>query len=339
MHAALATQLTFTLARFLRQNMTTVGLTALEAIRCFAKTLRRGLLGFHLRHVRLLIFFSPVHKHSTRIPVIPLVRRCRRVAGLFKACRSLLFGPEHHDHLFAFHQRVLLHHRIGGEILRNPRQEPPTDVLMHELTATVTQGHLGLITLGQEANDATQFDLVVRLFRTGTKFDFLNLNLLLLALRRVRLLVLFEQEFSEIHDPYDRRLRHRRDFNQVQGLRGCHLQRFRARHDSCLTSIRCDHTHRWCGDLLIAPYALRRCDTRSSKTRRPRLADSSHSKALGALSPQLPKSLPPRGRPARVCPSTSRSPATKRKGTRFSVCSRILKPSFSYLKSVSTRSP
>jgi hypothetical protein len=38
--------------------MTTVGLTALEAIRCFAKTLRRGLLGFHLRHVRLLIFLA-----------------------------------------------------------------------------------------------------------------------------------------------------------------------------------------------------------------------------------------------------------------------------------------
>jgi hypothetical protein len=38
--------------------MTTVGLTALEAIRCFAKTLRRGLLCFHLRHVRLLIFLA-----------------------------------------------------------------------------------------------------------------------------------------------------------------------------------------------------------------------------------------------------------------------------------------
>src|SRR5882757_5657592 len=55
-HAHFAAQLTLTLAGFLRQNMTTVGLTTLEAIRCFAKTLRRGLLGFHLRHVRLLIF-------------------------------------------------------------------------------------------------------------------------------------------------------------------------------------------------------------------------------------------------------------------------------------------
>jgi hypothetical protein len=49
--------------------MTTVGLTALEAIRCFAKTLRRGLLGFHLRHVRLLIF-CPVHKRYAEDPAI-----------------------------------------------------------------------------------------------------------------------------------------------------------------------------------------------------------------------------------------------------------------------------
>jgi hypothetical protein len=58
MNAHFAAQLPLTLAGFLRQNMTTVGLTALEAIRCFAKTLRRGLLCFHLRHVRLLIFLA-----------------------------------------------------------------------------------------------------------------------------------------------------------------------------------------------------------------------------------------------------------------------------------------
>src|ERR1700679_2159319 len=210
---------------------------------------------------------------------------------------------------------------------------------MHELTAAVTQSYLGLITLGQEANDATQFDLVVRLFRPGTKLYFLNLDLLLLTLRRVRLLVLFEQEFAEIHDSYHRRLRHRRDLDEVQSLREGHLQRFRACHYPCLAPIGCDHSHRWCGDLLIAPYPLRRCDTRSSKTRRPRLATSSQSKAVSSPSSKLPRSLPPRVRTARVRPSTSRSPATRRKGTRLSVCSRILKPTFSYLKSVSTRSP
>jgi hypothetical protein len=51
----LAAQLPLTLARFLRQDMTTVGLTALEAIRCFAKTLRRSPFSFQLGHDRLLI--------------------------------------------------------------------------------------------------------------------------------------------------------------------------------------------------------------------------------------------------------------------------------------------
>jgi hypothetical protein len=57
----LAAQLTLTLAGFFRQDMTTVGLTALEAIRCFAKTLRRSPLSFQLGHDRLLIF-GPAHK-------------------------------------------------------------------------------------------------------------------------------------------------------------------------------------------------------------------------------------------------------------------------------------
>jgi hypothetical protein len=51
----LAAQLALTLAGFFRQDMTTMGLTAFEAIRCFAKTLRRSPLSFQLGHDRLLI--------------------------------------------------------------------------------------------------------------------------------------------------------------------------------------------------------------------------------------------------------------------------------------------
>jgi hypothetical protein len=47
----LAAQLALTLAGFFRQDMTTMGLTALEAIRCFAKTLRRSPLSFQLGHI------------------------------------------------------------------------------------------------------------------------------------------------------------------------------------------------------------------------------------------------------------------------------------------------
>jgi hypothetical protein len=50
-----AAQLALTLARLFRQDMTTVGLTAFEAIRCFAKTLRRSPFSFQLGHDRLLI--------------------------------------------------------------------------------------------------------------------------------------------------------------------------------------------------------------------------------------------------------------------------------------------
>jgi hypothetical protein len=46
----LAAQLTLSLAGFFRQDMTTVGLAAFEAIRCFAKTLRRSPLSFQLGH-------------------------------------------------------------------------------------------------------------------------------------------------------------------------------------------------------------------------------------------------------------------------------------------------
>jgi hypothetical protein len=51
----LAAQLALTLAWLFRQDMTTVGLTAFEAIRRFAKTLRRSPFSFQLGHDRLLI--------------------------------------------------------------------------------------------------------------------------------------------------------------------------------------------------------------------------------------------------------------------------------------------
>ena len=69
---------------------------------------------------------------------------------------------------------------------------------MRHFTTTEPQGYLGLVSLGQEADEITQFDLVVRLFRARAKFHFLDLLLLLLLLRRVGFLLLFE--VSEVFD-------------------------------------------------------------------------------------------------------------------------------------------
>ena len=128
----------------------------------------------------------------------------------------LLFRCKHHDHLLAFHERVLLDHAVRGEIRRNPIQKPASDILVHHLSATEPQGYLGLVSLGQEADEITHFDLVITLSRTGTKLYFLDLNLLLLALGRVGFLVRFEQELPVVHDSHDWRLGRRRNFNKIQ---------------------------------------------------------------------------------------------------------------------------
>jgi hypothetical protein len=53
-HVGLTAQLTLTLARLFRQDVTTMGLTAFEAVRRFHETLRRSPLSFQLGH-----FLSP----------------------------------------------------------------------------------------------------------------------------------------------------------------------------------------------------------------------------------------------------------------------------------------
>jgi hypothetical protein len=49
-HVRFTAQLPFTLARLFRQDVTTMGLTAFEAVCRFHETLRRSPLGFQLGH-------------------------------------------------------------------------------------------------------------------------------------------------------------------------------------------------------------------------------------------------------------------------------------------------
>src|SRR5260370_32366158 len=104
--------------------MTTVGLTALEAIRRFAKTLRRSPFSFQLGHDRLLILW-PCSQARPKNLAIPLECRYRRDDKIIKVCPPLLFWAEHHDHLLAFPHRGSLHHPNRCEILTQPRQPTP----------------------------------------------------------------------------------------------------------------------------------------------------------------------------------------------------------------------
>src|SRR4051812_5981875 len=127
---------------------------------------------------------------------------------------------------------------------------------MRHLTAAETQCHLGLITLGQEANDVTQLDLVIVLIRTGTKLDLFDLDILLLALRGVRLLVLFEQEFAEVHHTDHRRIGLRRHLDEIELRAAREIERLESSEHSDLSAIGPDDSHLGRRDLFVAPYAL-----------------------------------------------------------------------------------
>ena len=151
---------------------------------------------------------------------------------------------------------MLLDLRIRREIRLYPTQKFATDFLMGHFTTTKPQRDLGLVSFLQKANQVTHLHLIVALFRPWAKLHFLDLNLLLLALCRMRLLVLFEQELSEIHDPAHRRISGWRDFNEIE-LRGLgHLQGLEPRDYADLLTFRIDDAKSGCGDLFIAPNAL-----------------------------------------------------------------------------------
>src|ERR1700733_1156390 len=127
-----------------------------------------------------LVFNLGIDLSFYSYPVAEAPRASLRASGTIPL---LLFGCKYHDHLLALHHRVLLDDARTGEVDDYPIEELAANVLMHHLTAAETQCHLGLVPLGEKADQITQFDLIVRLPRAGTKLHFLNLNVLLLTLR------------------------------------------------------------------------------------------------------------------------------------------------------------
>ena len=120
----------FHLAVLVTEVVATLGLVVLEAFGRFTETLRSPTVGFQLGH-------DLTNSYGYRSQAAPCNRsRANSITGRFQAVALLLlFRCEHHDHLFAFHERVLLHHAVRGEISGNPIQKSTADVLVHHLAA------------------------------------------------------------------------------------------------------------------------------------------------------------------------------------------------------------
>jgi hypothetical protein len=174
---------------------------------------------------------------------------------------SLFLRCYHHDHLPSFHLRHLLDRTVFIQVISDPGQELRTEFLVRHLPAPESQGDLCLVTVLQELHQLPELYLVIAFVRSRPKFDFLDVNLLLFAFRRLVFLVLLEQVLPEIHDATHRRVCCGRHFDEIQSLVVGHIDRCRDAHYPGLFTVRADYPHFGGLDFIVAPDALVNCDT------------------------------------------------------------------------------
>src|ERR1700722_935456 len=155
----------------------------------------------------------------------------------------LLLRRDHHHHLATFETRETFDHRVIDDIALDALDHRLAQFHVRHLASLEPDRNLDLIALFQEPPQVAHLDVVVALFCRGAKLQLFDLDLLGLALGRVRFLLLLELEFAEIHDAADRRVGHRLNFDQIQAGVCGHFQRIFARQDSYLLTVRADYTH------------------------------------------------------------------------------------------------
>src|SRR5450756_2095144 len=115
---------------------------------------------------------------------------------------------------------------------------------------------LDLVAVGQEALDVVLLELEIVLVHLRPELDFLDLDDLLVLSGFAGALLLLVLVLAEIHDAADRRLRHRRDLDQVQTLLASNGQRLLRRHDAQLLGGVIDDTNFPHPDPFIDPRAV-----------------------------------------------------------------------------------
>jgi len=120
----------------------------------------------------------------------------------------VLLGRHDHDHLPPFQQQL------------------GTQLSVGHLPTSKTQCDLGLVTLFEESNQISQFDLIVTFFGTWSELDFLELGCLLFLSSGILLLVRLELETTMVHDLANWRRYIGRNFYQIEAGFGCRGDRF-----------------------------------------------------------------------------------------------------------------
>src|SRR5688572_12010359 len=127
---------------------------------------------------------------------------------------------------------------------------------MRHLAAAEENRRLDLVAVREEALDVLLLELVVVLVDLRAELDFLDLDDLLVLLRRPRALLLLVLIAPEVHDAADRRDRRRGDLHEVEPLLPRDGQCLRRRHDPELRAVLVDDADFPDPDAFVDPRAV-----------------------------------------------------------------------------------
>src|SRR5690606_35084853 len=143
-----------------------------------------------------------------------------------------LARSQYHHHSMPFQRDHGFNLTDFADFVANPFQHTHPQFLVSHFTTTETQSHFDLVAIIDETLHITQLDLVVAFIRTGTEFDFLDLNDFLLGLGFLLALLFLIAEFAVIHQTPHRWHSRRGDFHQVHIMLFCHSQGVRHLDDT-----------------------------------------------------------------------------------------------------------
>src|SRR3546814_1667001 len=113
---------------------------------------------------------------------------------------TTLFRSNHHQHLTAFHARILLDLGDLVRIFLNALEKLHAKLAMGEFAAAEAQRDLHLVAFADELVDGLHLRLIIMIVDVGTHLDFLDVLRLLALAGDVRLLLGLVLELADIEE-------------------------------------------------------------------------------------------------------------------------------------------
>jgi hypothetical protein len=167
--------------------------------------------------------------------------------------RRLFAGSEKHAHVAAFLERRRLDHREAVEILEEALEQVAATLGVSLLTTAEHDRDLDLVVVLEEALDMALLGFVVVLGDLRPQLDLADVDLLLVLAGLLLLLLLLVLVLRVVEQARDRRLRARRDLDQVEIGVGGALQRVVDVDDAELLAVGADQANLRDADSLIRP--------------------------------------------------------------------------------------